>query len=147
MTNKPQRMSPTESGAAQDGPSLDQQPTVYFDGSCPLCAAEISVYRKGKGAKQVNWCDVSSAEMSALGSDLNKTQAMARFHVRRADGQLLSGAAAFAELWRAMPGFRWLGALLRFPPVLWAAERLYRLFLNVRPLLQSAAHKWFGKQA
>jgi hypothetical protein len=43
---------------------------------------------------------------------------MARMHVRRADGTLLSRAAAFAEMWWYMPGFRLLGVVLSIPPLL-----------------------------
>ncbi len=53
-------------------------------------------------------------------------------HVRRADGTLLSGAAAFAEMWQRMPGFTWLGRLVALPPVRGIAELAYRGFLRAR---------------
>ena len=59
---------------------------------------------------------------------------MARMHVRRADGELVSGAAAFAEMWRHMQGLRWLGRLLALPLVKAVADLAYRGFLRVRPL-------------
>jgi hypothetical protein len=55
-------------------------------------------------------------------------------HVRLADGRLLSGAAAFAEMWRRMPRFKWLGTLLSLPPLTSIAELGYRGFLIVRKL-------------
>ena len=61
---------------------------------------------------------------------------MARFHVRREDGQLLSGAAAFVALWLAMPGWRWLGRVARLPGVTPLLELAYRGFLRVRPSIQ-----------
>ena len=59
-----------------------------------------------------------------------------RFHAREGDGPLLSGAAAFAAMWRAIPRLRWLGELARHPWPLWVLERFYRGFQVVRPLLQ-----------
>ena len=65
--------------------------------------------------------------------------AMRRFHVKRRDGTLVSGGAAFAELWAVMPAFRPLGILFRHPPFSWAIALGYRLFLPLRPWLQKFA--------
>jgi predicted DCC family thiol-disulfide oxidoreductase YuxK len=55
-------------------------------------------------------------------------------HLRRADGTIVSGAAAFAEIWRGMPGLRWLGQLLGVAPFGAIAEFGYRIFLSARKL-------------
>ena len=107
---------------------------VYFDGGCPVCSREIALYRQWPGTEGFDWIDVSRVDAAALGSDLDRTAAMARMHVRRADGELVSGAAAFAEMWRHMQGLRWLGRLLALPLVKAVADLAYRGFLRVRPL-------------
>ncbi len=61
----------------------------------------------------------------------SRDEMLARFHVRTGDGRLLSGAAAFAEVWRATPGWRWLVQLARLPGMLWLMERGYRIFLHL----------------
>jgi hypothetical protein len=48
---------------------------------------------------------------------------------------MLSGAAAFAAMWRAIPLLRPLGLAARNRIVLRALERLYLAFLRVRPAL------------
>lgn len=60
---------------------------------------------------------------------------LARFHASE-NGQMLSGAAAFAAMWRAIPLLRPLGLLARNASVLAALEWLYLRFLVVRPGLQ-----------
>jgi len=60
---------------------------------------------------------------------------LARFHASE-DGQLLSGAAAFAAMWRAIPVLRPIGLLARLPGVLAILEALYLQFLKVRPHIQ-----------
>jgi predicted DCC family thiol-disulfide oxidoreductase YuxK len=114
----------------------DEKVTVFFDGGCPLCTREIDFYRKRPGAEAVSWVDVSAVEGNAVAPGLTRDAAMARFHVRRGDGALLSGGAAFAELWRALPGFRAIGRIASVWPLTPLLELAYRAFLPVRPYLQ-----------
>ncbi len=114
--------------------------TVYFDGSCPLCTKEIGLYQKADGAERITFCDVSRAGAS-LPEGLTPADAMARFHVRGADGRLESGAAGFALLWSSLPRWRWLGRIVSLPPVRAVAEVSYRGFLKVRPAIQ----RWFKR--
>jgi len=107
---------------------------VFYDGGCPVCSREIAFYQTRPDADGFVWIDASRAPGATLGPDLGREAALARMHVRLADGRLLSGAAAFAAMWRRMRGFRWLGHLLEVPPMGWCAERAYRLFLVLRPL-------------
>ena len=104
---------------------------VYFDGGCPICAREIAFYRARPGAAGFAWIDVSREEP---GPGLTREAALARMHVRRPDGTLLSGAAAFAEMWQRMPGFTWLGRIVALPPMRVMAELAYRGFLRARRL-------------
>lgn len=98
-----------------------------------MCSREIAFYRARHGADGFTWIDVNS-DPARLGPGLTREAALARMHVRRGDGTLLSGAAAFAEMWRHMPGFTWLGRLLALPPFGTLAELAYRVFLVVRKL-------------
>ena len=69
---------------------------------------------------------------------INRRVLLARFHAREG-GRLLSGAAAFAAMWRAIPVLRPLGLAARNSVVLAALEQLYRGFLAIRPRLQRLA--------
>lgn len=66
---------------------------------------------------------------------IDRRDLLARFHARE-HGVMLSGAAAFAAMWRAIPLLRPLGLAARNPLVLKALEWLYLRFLGVRPKLQ-----------
>lgn len=71
--------------------------TVYFDGSCPLCQAEIGYYRRKDRGRALCFVDVSEA--TAVTPDgISKQRAMERFHVHTIDGRVLSGAAAFVDV-------------------------------------------------
>lgn len=106
--------------------------TLYFDGACPVCSREVAMYRRQRGADGVRWVDVAHCEAGELGADLTREAAMARLHLRRPDGSLVSGAEAFTALWRALPRWAWLGRLLGSAPGLWLLEAGYRAFLVAR---------------
>jgi predicted DCC family thiol-disulfide oxidoreductase YuxK len=69
---------------------------------------------------------------------LDRATLLTRFHAHE-NGQMLSGAAAFAAMWRAIPVLRPFGLLARRPWALAVLERLYLQFLRVRPRLQHLA--------
>jgi predicted DCC family thiol-disulfide oxidoreductase YuxK len=118
----------------------DTKSTVYFDGSCPLCRAEIGHYRRQDEAGALCFVDVSEPS-AVIPNDLTQQQAMSRFHVRTGDGALLSGAAAFVEVWARLPSWRWAARAAALPGVLALLERGYRLFLPARPTLAAILAK------
>jgi predicted DCC family thiol-disulfide oxidoreductase YuxK len=80
------------------------------------------------------------ASDSATGCPSNRDELLARFHASE-DGRMLSGAAAFAAMWRAIPLLRPLGLAARSGVLLSGLEQLYRGFLRARPVLQTLARK------
>jgi predicted DCC family thiol-disulfide oxidoreductase YuxK len=108
--------------------------TVYFDGSCPLCRAEIGHYRRQDHSGALCFVDVSEPE-APVPDGLTQLRAMERFHVRAGDGELLSGAAAFVEVWARLPRWRWAARAAALPGILTLLELGYRLFLPIRPVL------------
>lgn len=120
----------TDTAARSGDPTI----TVYFDGACPLCSAEIGHYRSRLGAEAIRFVDVSDAAAD-LGPGLAPEAAKGRFHVRREGVSLTSGADGFVAVWDALPGWRRLARLARLPGVLSVMELLYRGFLPIRPLL------------
>ncbi|RZM37088.1 MAG: DUF393 domain-containing protein [Sphingomonas sp.] len=112
--------------------------TVWHDGNCPLCRREIAIMRRLDRGGRITFVDATGTEACPI----DRADLLARFHAME-DGRLLSGAAAFAAMWRAIPVLRPLGLLARYRPVLGLMERAYLRFLKVRPRLQ----RWFGRQA
>lgn len=116
--------------------------TVWYDGGCPLCVREIAMMKRLDKADRIRIVDVDDEQAVC---PINRDLLLARFHAREGqDGPLLDGAAAFAAMWRAVPLFRPLGLVARNRAVLWVLERMYRVFLVVRPGLQRLASAWFG---
>ena len=106
--------------------------TVYYDGSCPLCRAEIGHYRRKDQSGALCFVDVSEP-IAVIPDGLTQQQAMKRFHVRTGRGTIVSGAAAFVEVWARLPRWRWAARAAALPGVLALLELGYRLFLPARP--------------
>ena len=114
--------------------STAPKPTLYFDGACPVCSREIAMCRSQTGSEAIDWVDVTCCPVGELGDGLTREAAMARLHLRQPDGRPLSGAAAFAALWRALPRGSWLGRVAGTAIGLMILEAGYRAFLALRPL-------------
>ncbi len=115
--------------------------TVLYDGACPLCRREIAVYQGLQpvdAGQTVAFSDVSRTDCP-LPTGGVRSDYLARFHVQRADGQVLSGAAAFVALWATLPGWRYLAMVARLPGATPLLELVYRAFLRIRPQMQGVA--------
>ncbi len=113
---------------------------VWHDGDCPLCRREIALMRRLDRRGAITFVDATDPDASC---PIDRRDLLARFHARE-DGTMLSGAAAFAAMWRAIPVLRPLGLLARNGTALRLLERAYLGFLVVRPRLQAALR---GRQA
>jgi predicted DCC family thiol-disulfide oxidoreductase YuxK len=134
-------------GTASDVPAADTRPsdaraagvqaclTVFHDGSCPLCQREIALAKSLTGGVGVAFRDVSALAGGEVAPGLTAHDAMKRFHMQRADGTLISGAAAFLEMWSASPRLRFMKTIQNSPRAVAALDRLYGAFLVVRPWL------------
>lgn len=67
---------------------------------------------------------------------IDQRELLARFHAEE-DGTIVSGAAAFAAMWRAIPILRPMGLAAKNGTVLKVLEWMYLRFLKVRPKLQA----------
>ncbi len=112
---------------------------VWHDGACPLCAREIAVMRRLDRCGAIRFIDAAAEDTVC---PIDRAALLARFHACE-DGAMLSGAAAFAAMWRAIPVLRPLGLAARTPWVLRLLERGYQAFLRIRPRLQRLARtRW-----
>lgn len=106
--------------------------TVWFDGACPLCLREIALMRRLDRRGAIEFIDVASPDTAC---PIDRRELLARFHARE-NGVMLSGAAAFAAMWRAIPLLKPLGWAARNRVVLKGLEAMYLRFLVLRPRLQ-----------
>ena len=106
--------------------------TVWFDADCPLCVREIALMQRLDNRGAVEFVDIQSSDHCPL----DRAMLLERFHARDRNGALVSGAAAFAAMWREIPLLKPLGVAAKWPPFLTLMEFTYRGFLRIRPWLQ-----------
>ena len=105
---------------------------IWYDGACPLCIREIALMRRLDRRGAIDFLDIAPTDAIC---PLDRQFMLARFHASE-DGIMLTGAAAFAAMWRAIPLLKPLGIIARNSVVLGLLERLYNRFLVIRPRLQ-----------
>ena len=108
--------------------------TVWYDGACPLCRREIALMQRLDKRGAISFVDVSEGQPESC--PISQDELLARFHVKE-NGQILSGAAGFAAMWRAIPLLKPFGQLARLPVLDRLFEAFYKVFLRIRPRLQA----------
>lgn len=123
--------APDASEPAEASPTSDpaRAAEVFYDGACPVCRREISLYQSAFG-DQIAFKDVSETTPDGL----DRETLLKRFHVRRADGALVSGPSAFFAIGRASRRWGWAARIVDRQPFLAIAELAYLGFLQIRRL-------------
>ena len=145
------------------------QVKVRWDSQCPLCTKEITFLKRHvKHKDRIDFVDLCAkdavlpmgVDAAAPGCPVSTADLLARFHAQqfRVDaasgqlapsGELLSGAPAFALMWKAsgIAGFQQLGTLAeRSPTVMALLEKGYVWFLRYRPAVQAFVRRRHEKK-
>lgn len=101
--------------------------TVFYDGFCPLCVAEMSRLRKLDNKGVIRLVDVQQQEQMANFSEINKESALNILHGIDDNGRILKGLDVTCLAWHLV-GRGWLVAPLRWPLVKGIADRVYLWF-------------------
>ncbi len=102
--------------------------TLYYDGACPLCNAEI-----GKLAKlsrgRINLVDIH--RLAPGEAEVDSEELLARLHLKTADGQWITGLSANIRAWQHTP-LRHLWRVLDWPLVRMFSYPAYEFWLRRR---------------
>ncbi len=114
-----------------------QKLTLYYDGACPLCQAEI-LFLSGRNQEGLlEFIDINSDRYDPLEVGVSCEQALAMMYGQYADGELIHGAAVFPEAYRRanLPFLAWLFSRSVLQPILQFA---YQLFAKNRHAISQA---------
>ncbi len=101
--------------------------TLYYDGQCPLCVAEVEFLQSRNTQGQLAFVDITQADFSQADSTISCEAAMAQIHGRTANGQILIGVPVFAVAYKLakLPVLAWLLSRRWLMPVLQPAYVLF----------------------
>lgn len=108
-------------------PTRADRLAVFYDGACGLCRAAMAwAVARDRDHRLEPIPLQSPLAAERLGPAL-LDRAAAELHVRSDRDGIRTGAAAVAAVLRRLPGWRWAGAALLWPPALALARPVYRL--------------------
>lgn len=105
--------------------------TIYYDGQCPLCQAEIEFLKTRNGENLLAFVDISDPSFDQGRHQISCSTALERIHGRLSDGLLLVGVPVFAEAYRRA-GLKPLAWLLSRRWALPMLSGAYSLFARYR---------------
>lgn len=105
---------------------------IFYDGACGLCLREINHYRKIAPPGVFDWVDVMSDRSALLNEDFSLAEALMELHGKDSDGRMHVGVDAFLLIWRQIPRWRILAAVVGFAPVKALANLVYPAFARRR---------------
>ena len=114
-----------------------QSLTIYYDGACPLCMAEVHVLKSRNKLGLLDFVDVADPQFDEMTHQLSCQLALATMQGRLADGTQLEGVPVFAEAYKRadLPTLAWLFTRPWLAPILNAA---YYVFAKYRHSISKA---------
>jgi predicted DCC family thiol-disulfide oxidoreductase YuxK len=108
-----------------------QKLTLFYDGACPLCQAEILFLSGRNQAGLLNFVDINSKAYDPLKVGVSCEEALAAMYGQYADGTLIHGVTVFPEAYRRadLPSLAWIFSRKSMQPIL---KMGYRFFAKNR---------------
>lgn len=101
--------------------------TLYYDGACPLCQAEILFLSGRNQAGLLDFIDINSERYDPLTVGVSCEQALAAMYGQYANGVLINGVSVFPEAYRRanLPFLAWLFSRKTLQPLLQIAYQVF----------------------
>jgi len=112
--------------------------SVFYDGSCSVCATEIEHYGKLDRFGRLILIDISRSEFDPAPFGFTLDEFMYQLHAIDRSGRIYRGVEAFWAIWQVFPTstvFGLMGALITMPLLNPLARICYRAFARIRRYL------------
>jgi predicted DCC family thiol-disulfide oxidoreductase YuxK len=110
--------------------------TLFYDGACPLCQAEILFLSRRNQAGLLDFVDINSERFDSAKIGISCDQALAAMYGQYENGQLIEGVAVFPEAYRRadLPFLAWVFSRKSLRGIL---RLSYRFFARNRHAISS----------
>ena len=105
---------------------------IYFDGKCGLCSKEIRYYQRIAPADVFVWYDIATDPSPLSPLNIKQTDALRRLHAKDSNNSMHIGVDAFILIWRHLPRWYFLAALVSLPGIKHVASFAYARFADYR---------------
>ena len=104
-----------------------QKLTLFYDGTCPLCQAEIIFLLSRNERGLLDFIDIHSDRYDANSVGVSCEQALAAMYGQFSDGRVIQGVTVFPEAYRRarLPLLAWLFSRRLMQPMLRYAYRFF----------------------
>jgi predicted DCC family thiol-disulfide oxidoreductase YuxK len=120
--------------------------TLYYDGSCQMCRAEMHNLGLRDIRSQLRFVDIAVADAASYPAGTDRTALMGLIHAQCADGRVLKGVEVFRLAYSAA-GLPWVARFTRLPVIGALCESLYPLIARNRYRLPAAPIRWLFEVA
>jgi predicted DCC family thiol-disulfide oxidoreductase YuxK len=112
--------------------------TVFYDGSCSVCNAEMEHYRRKDHAGRLVLIDISAPDFKPEPFNIDLQAFRYELHVIDRKGRVFKGIEGFWAIWQAFPAstlYGVLGNLVTLPLINPLARLCYKAFARIRRYL------------
>jgi hypothetical protein len=101
--------------------------TLFYDGTCPLCQAEILFLSRRNQAGLLDFVDINSERFDSAKIGISCDQALAAMYGQYDNGVLIQGVTVFPEAYRRadLPFLAWIFSRESLQGILQAAYRFF----------------------
>ena len=105
--------------------------TVFYDGTCPLCVAEMKLLSQYDSTCRLRLEDIHKPDFKGRYPEVDVHAANQILHGQNSDGSMLYGLDVTVKAWGLVGKKPWLKAL-RWPVIRWFADKAYVFFAKHR---------------
>lgn len=110
--------------------------TIFYDGLCPLCSAEIKQLKSYDSGHRLSFEDIHAPDFVQRFPYIDQARANRILHGQLSNGEIIYGLDVTCHAWRSVGKHRWI-TLLRLPVIRWFADLAYLFFARYRNTIAS----------